>query len=95
MDKEFVFFCFIFFPFNLFQLVAGDMHPANTTAFCVNHVNPYIQQVQGFGIEFGATMILVFTVCGVWDYRNRERHDSVPIKFGVIITGLAVATVST
>lgn len=71
------------------------MQPNSTKApFCVNHVNKDLHDMQGFGVELITTMFLVLTACGVWDYRNRDKFDSVPIKFGLIVAGLALSAVS-
>lgn len=37
------------------------------------------------------TLILVWTCGGVWDSRNKNKHDSVPVRFGLAVAGLAIA----
>lgn len=69
------------------------MRPINGTAYCVSQVNPNITELQGFGVEFIITAILIWTCCGVWDSRNSEKHDSVSIRLGLAITGLAIVGV--
>ncbi|XP_017040699.1 aquaporin AQPcic isoform X2 [Drosophila ficusphila] len=46
---------------------------------------------QAFGIEFVITSVLIIVCCGVWDPRNAKFHDSVGIRFGLAIAGLACA----
>lgn len=44
-------------------------------------------------IEFVATSILIWFCCAIWDPRNARVQDSVPIRFGLAVTGLASVTV--
>ncbi|XP_060516901.1 aquaporin AQPcic-like [Cylas formicarius] len=46
---------------------------------------------QAFLVEFLATLILALVCGGVWDHRNSNKHDSVPIRFGLTIAVLAMA----
>lgn len=61
---------------------------------CSPAVNPLITPVQACINEFIISLFLVLTCCGVWDYRNAARHDSAPIKFGLMIAVLAFSGVS-
>lgn len=61
---------------------------------CSPFVNPAISPFQGLFVEFLISLMLVLICCGVWDYRNANKHDSVPIKFGLTIAVLALAGVS-
>lgn len=56
---------------------------------CSPWVNPDVSAFQACGVEFLISLLLVLTCCGVWDARNAARHDSVPIKFGLMIAVLA------
>lgn len=69
------------------------MKPANGTAYCVSQVSGNITELQGFGVEFLITAILIWTCCGVWDARNADKHDSVSIRLGLTIAGLALVAV--
>ncbi|XP_055850381.1 aquaporin AQPAn.G-like isoform X2 [Episyrphus balteatus] len=64
--------------------VAGAEH-----GLCVTTVSPEISTLQGLGIEFVLTTVLIFVCCGVWDPRNAKHHDSVAIKFGLAVASLA------
>lgn len=41
-------------------------------------------------VEFLITLCLILVCAGVWDSRNKTKMDSVPIKFGLTIAGLAM-----
>ncbi|XP_067632942.1 aquaporin AQPAn.G-like isoform X1 [Eurosta solidaginis] len=57
---------------------------------CVTTVHADISPWQGCAIEFIISGVLIFTCCGVWDPRNAKFHDSVPIRFGLAISCLAI-----
>uniref|UniRef100_W8B2D9 Aquaporin AQPAe.a n=1 Tax=Ceratitis capitata TaxID=7213 RepID=W8B2D9_CERCA len=59
-------------------------------SLCVTTVHKDITVWQGCAIEFIITGVLIFTCCGVWDPRNAKFHDSVPIRFGLAISCLAI-----
>ncbi|XP_055916572.1 aquaporin AQPAn.G-like isoform X2 [Eupeodes corollae] len=70
--------------------------PANTVkiagaehGLCVTTPTSEISTLQGLGIEFVLTTVLIFLCCGVWDPRNAKHHDSVAIKFGLAVASLA------
>lgn len=71
-----------------YQIPEGELH-----GFCVNQVNPKISPLQGCLVEFIITLILIWVCCGVWDKRSAGTHDSVTIRFGLTIAGLAMAGV--
>jgi len=56
---------------------------------CVTVTHEDISVLQGFGIEFIITSVLILVCCGVWDPRNSKYHDSVAIRFGLAVTCLA------
>jgi len=65
-----------------------------TAGLCSPGIHSEITVAQGFAVEFLSTLILVFVCCGVWDYRNKERQDSIPLKFGFAVAALSMAAVS-
>lgn len=65
-----------------------------TAGVCSPGLHPEITPFQGFMVEFLITLILALVCCGVWDFRNENKHDSVPIRFGLAIAVLAMAAVS-
>ncbi|XP_031636945.1 aquaporin AQPcic-like [Contarinia nasturtii] len=58
--------------------------------FCIT--KPSVEPHQAFFIEFIATATLIWFCCGVWDPRNEKVQDSVPLRFGLAVAGLASAT---
>lgn len=55
--------------------------------------NAAISPTQAVSIEFIITAVLMLVCCGVWDPRNAKHHDSVPLRFGLAITALAIVGV--
>ncbi|XP_056635561.1 uncharacterized protein LOC130444459 [Diorhabda sublineata] len=58
---------------------------------CSPGLHPNITTGQGLFVEFLLSLILVLFCCGIWDRRNKDKHDSVPIKFGLAVAVLAMA----
>lgn len=61
---------------------------------CSTVPNPDITTFQALLVEFLATTVLILVCCGVWDPRNSQNSDSIPLRFGFTITALALVTVS-
>jgi len=87
-----------FIGFGLLKAVtpASGWRAENSTVAGVCTTVPHkdVTTMQALAIEFLATSVLILVCCGVWDPRNRDCKDAVPLKFGLTITGLAIATVS-
>lgn len=49
---------------------------------------------QALIVEIMLTLCLVLVCCAVWDHRNTHLHDSLSIRFGLTIAGLAMAGVN-
>lgn len=49
---------------------------------CMTLINPKVSITQAFFIEFFLTSALISMICGVWDPRNRNNGDSVPLRVG-------------
>ncbi|KAI7815657.1 Entomoglyceroporin-1 [Rhyzopertha dominica] len=62
-----------------------------TFGVCSPSMNLDLSVGQTFLVEFFASLILVFVCCGVWDKRNRDKHDSAPVRFGLAVAALAMA----
>ena len=75
-------------PAHVFERAEG------ATGLCTTVPHPDVTPVQAVAVEFLITMVLIFTCCGVWDPRNAKHHDSVPVRFGLAITCLAMVGVS-
>lgn len=58
---------------------------------CSTIPNPEISSLQALAVEIMITLILILVCAGVWDHRNAKNTDSIPIRFGLTIAGLAMA----
>ncbi|XP_075971690.1 aquaporin-like [Anticarsia gemmatalis] len=59
-------------------------------AVCVTKPYAGLSSVQTLCIEIAVTVILIFLNCSVWDPVNKEKKESVSIKFGLTILGLSL-----
>jgi len=69
------------------------LHDGNLTtagSFCTTDLNENVTISYGVFAEAFATGVLVLFACGVWDPRNKNSSDAVPIKFGLCITALCL-----
>lgn len=55
---------------------------------CVTAPHPDISPFQAVAMEYIATTILILICGGVWDPRNAQHQDSIPLKFGFAITAI-------
>lgn len=76
-----------FLGYGLLRLVT-PAGPSMNDSFCVTL--PNVDVWRAFGVEFFITMGLILICCGVWDPRNANHHDSVPLRFGLAISMLAL-----
>ncbi|XP_063236509.1 aquaporin AQPAe.a-like [Bacillus rossius redtenbacheri] len=53
---------------------------------CVTKVRADLSLAQAVLLESVATFVLVLTVSASWDSRNRDKQDSLPLKFGFLVT---------
>lgn len=74
-------------------LTPTDALGNNPDDFCVSL--PSVDIKIAFWVEFFMTMALILLCCGVWDPRNKNHHDSVPLRFGLAISALALVGVGT
>ncbi|KXJ69129.1 aquaporin AQPAn.G [Aedes albopictus] len=58
---------------------------------CVTAPHDDLSTWEAFGVEFFITGILVWTCCGLWDPRNSKFGEGLPVKFALIIVGIAIA----
>ncbi|XP_049869975.1 aquaporin-like [Pectinophora gossypiella] len=68
------------------------MSPVDLSAggVCVTQVHHALNVWQGLAVEVALTSTLNFLNCGVWDPVNKNKQDSVPVKFGLAIAGLSL-----
>lgn len=75
--------------FSILVTLSPILVPEN--GVCVTQVHPQLNAFQALGIEIVLTTALNFLNCAVWDPVNRDKPDSIPIKFGLAIAGLSLA----
>ncbi|XP_053674596.1 aquaporin AQPAn.G-like [Anopheles nili] len=63
----------------------------NGNGHCVTVPHSSLSAGEALAVEILLTGILVWTNCGIWDPRNKQNSDSVPIKFAFLIAGLSIA----
>lgn len=81
-----------FFGYGLLRLITPiTALGENADSFCVSL--PNVDDFKAFWIEFFITMALILLCLGVWDPRNKNHHDSVPLRFGLAISALALVGV--
>jgi len=75
--------------YGLLRLLTPD-HFFKNDQFCLSLPSPAISTTQAFFVEFIISAILVLFCCGVWDPRQARFHDSVALRFGMVVTVLAL-----
>jgi glycerol uptake facilitator-like aquaporin len=81
-----------YFGYALLRAVTpSHAFEGSENSFCVTI--PAVDDFKAFWIEFFMTMALIMICYGVWDQRNANHHDSVPLRFGLAISGLALVGV--
>jgi len=78
-----------FLGYGLLRIITPD-HLFETDSFCVSLPSPALSTVQAVFAEFIISSILILMCCGVWDQRQSKFHDSVALRFGMVITVLAL-----
>ncbi|CAH1953461.1 unnamed protein product [Acanthoscelides obtectus] len=66
----------------------------DNVSLCSPEPNPKLQDAQIVFMEFLLTFFLVLIVCSAWDNRNSTKLDSLAIKLGLAVAGLALVGVS-
>ncbi|CAH1953463.1 unnamed protein product [Acanthoscelides obtectus] len=62
----------------------------DNVSLCSPEPNPKLQDAQIVFMEFLLTFFLVLIVCSAWDNRNSTKLDSLAIKLGLAVAGLAL-----
>lgn len=77
-------------PVSIFNQTSGS-----AVGLCTTIPHASVSPLQAVLIEFVATAVLILTCCAcAWDKRNANHHDSLPLRFGLTVAGLACAIVS-
>lgn len=85
-----------FIGYGLLKAVTPSaVFDAGDVGICVTKPHKDVSGMQAVTVEFIATMILILVCCGVWDPRNSKNHDSVALRFGLAVTGIAITSVRT
>ncbi|KAK5646367.1 hypothetical protein RI129_004831 [Pyrocoelia pectoralis] len=77
--------------YEIRQIGANASETVKVLGVCSPQINSELTGIQGMFCEFLLSLLFVLIVCSVWDYRNSNKHDSVPLKLGLAITALALA----
>lgn len=83
-----------FMGYGLLMVVtpANIFRPLNATGpnLCVTVPYEELSPIEAVAMEYISTSILIFIVGGVWDPRNAQYQDSIPLKFGFAITAIGM-----
>ncbi|CAG9863152.1 unnamed protein product [Phyllotreta striolata] len=58
--------------------------------FCMTLPHKLITPMQALAIETIITATLIIVVCAVWDKRNEDKQDSVPVRFALIVAAISM-----
>lgn len=58
--------------------------------FCMTLPHTLLTTLQALAIETIITTILIIIVCAVWDKRNADKSDSVPLRFGFVLVAISM-----
>ncbi|XP_018572435.1 aquaporin-like isoform X2 [Anoplophora glabripennis] len=58
--------------------------------FCMTLPNTLLTTLQALAIETIITTILIIIICAVWDKRNADKSDSVPLRFGFVLVAISM-----
>lgn len=87
-----------FMGYGLLIVVTPEniIYPEDATGpgLCSTVPRPDLTPVQAVAIEYLSTTVLILICCGVWDPRNAQHQDSIPLKFGLAITAIGCIVVS-
>lgn len=81
-----------FFGYGFLLLLVPESYTSGS--FCLTKLNSELSSIQGVFIELFATACLTMIVCAIWDYRNASGAATIPLKVGLAILSLALASVS-
>nr|CAD7447276.1 unnamed protein product [Timema bartmani] len=58
---------------------------------CTGELHEELTLAQAVVLEGIVTSSLVLMACSTWDVRNKNRHDSIPLKFGFFVTAIVAS----
>ncbi|KAJ8976589.1 hypothetical protein NQ317_004687 [Molorchus minor] len=62
-----------------------------SVSLCSPSFNPTLTPIQAMLVEFLLSLMLVLVCCAIWDSRNDGNTDSLSIRLGLTVAGLAMA----
>ena len=68
--------------YGLLYALTPAKYIATQPGLCTTVVHDEITITQAFFIEFFLTFTLILIISGVWDPRNRDNGDSIPVRIG-------------
>lgn len=71
--------------YGLLQALTPEQFFNTSPGVCMTTPHPAISTTQAFFLEFFLTFALVLVISGVWDPRNRDYSDSIPLRVGKYI----------
>lgn len=71
--------------YGLLLALTPEQYLTTNPGVCMTIPHPTITVTQAFFIEFFLTFTLVLVISGVWDPRNRDSCDSIPLRVGKFI----------
>nr|CAD7574495.1 unnamed protein product [Timema californicum] len=70
--------------------IMNEASPNGTCCeMCVTKPHQDLTLLQAVVMEGIVTATLILTVCATWDARNENKQDSIPLKFGFLVTTVA------
>nr|CAD7463866.1 unnamed protein product [Timema tahoe] len=70
--------------------IMSEASPNGTCCeMCVTKPHQDLTLLQAVIMEGVVTATLILTVCATWDARNENKQDSIPLKFGFLVTTVA------
>jgi len=74
------------------EFVNGNNETITKAGLCTTLPHPNISVIQAIGIEAITTAVLILVCCSVWDRRNAKNSDGISLKFGFVISGIAMGS---
>lgn len=69
--------------YGLLYALTPSKYVNTSPGLCTTVPHAEISIAQAFFIEFFLTFTLMLIISGVWDPRNRDNGDSIPLRIGI------------
>ncbi|CAH1113824.1 unnamed protein product [Psylliodes chrysocephalus] len=77
--------------FGLVKAITTTKLNSSTLGACSPSPAAHLSVFQVFLVEFLLTLILIWVCCAIWDSRNSNNTDSISLRLGLTVAGLAMA----